>query len=86
MAEVKGQRSTTHGLTTQGSATQGSTAQVKANPLILKIQKALQQDLNQHIDTVESLVTDENTPIKIAAALVKRTFSKRLKLLCSLIR
>jgi len=42
-----------------------------ANPLILKIQKALQQDLNKHIDTVESLVSEENPPIKVAAALVK---------------
>lgn len=41
------------------------------NPLILKIQKALQQDLNKHINTVESLISEENPPIRVAAALVK---------------
>ncbi len=42
-----------------------------AHALISKIKKALEQDLNQHINTVESLVSEENPPIRVAAALVK---------------
>lgn len=53
------------------AATQANKPESRVNPLILKIQKALQQDLNQHINTVESLVSEENPPIKVAAALVK---------------
>jgi hypothetical protein len=45
--------------------------EINANPLIMKIKKALQQDLNTHINTVESLISEENPPIKVAAALVK---------------
>jgi superfamily II DNA/RNA helicase len=45
--------------------------ETNTNSLILKIKKALQQDLNIHINTVESLISEENPPIKVAAALVK---------------
>lgn len=39
--------------------------------LVLKIQKALDHNnIDDHIKTVEALVTDRHTPIKIAAALV----------------
>lgn len=45
--------------------------EIKANQLISRIKSTLQQDLNVHINTVESLITEENPPIKIAAALIK---------------
>ncbi len=39
--------------------------------LVLKVQKALEDNnIDDHIKTVEALVTDRHTPIKIAAALV----------------
>lgn len=50
---------------------QNTRHETHTTPLILSIKRVLQQDLNPQISTIESLVSDENPPIKIAAALVK---------------
>lgn len=43
-----------------------------SNRLVLRIKKTLEQkDLSQHVQTVESLVSTENSPVMVAAALIE---------------
>jgi len=50
----------------------------KTDELVLKVQKVLSYNsITQHIKTVESLVTTNNTPVKIAAALISLLSEKQ---------
>jgi len=50
----------------------------RENHMVLKIQKALtRHDIENHLKIIESMVSDEHTPIKIAAALLSLVAEKQ---------
>ena len=50
----------------------------RENHLMLKIKRALErQDIDNHLKTIESMVSSEHSPLKIAAALLSLVSEKQ---------